>query len=293
MVVSQAKYLEAALTSALCLRQHDSKTPITIISDLPILNHLAVQQYGISPRLLEPAEIVEIPFFSRYLKTKIGSYSPYRETLYLDADILPINDISELWSYLNHGDLAMVEDLLPQIKMCGHVAPEEVEFTLRDLPGETTQYNSGVMLWRNTPKIKAFFAKWHAEWLRFQKHDQLALVRAIAQSQLSIAKIPKSYNTSPRDAEPLIKQGERIHMLHLWGGKVASGRFSKLSMRYCPEAVKAVANVVDAAKQRENLLTAGFPLEQQGIQEIVSWKNQGNTWQMPEFTDHTLEPKAG
>jgi lipopolysaccharide biosynthesis glycosyltransferase len=200
VAVNQEKYLEAALTSALCFRRQDLATPITVISDLPIVNHLNLKQHAVSPRLLKPTEIIDKPFFSRYLKTQLGFYSPYRETLYLDADILPINDISGIWSYLDHGDLAMVEDRLPQIQRCEHIAQDEIEFTLQSLPGESTQYNGGVIVWRNTPKVKAFFAKWHQEWLQFGKHDQLALVRAIAQSQLSIAKIPKSYNISPRDA---------------------------------------------------------------------------------------------
>jgi len=234
------------LLSALCLRQKNSSIPITVISDLPILGYLALEQYAISPRLLRADEIIVSPFFSRYIKTQVYRYSPYAYTLYLDADVLPVGDIAQIWHYLDDGDLAMTRDRLPEIQQCNHVGATETNFTLQNLPGYFPHYNSGVMLWRNTPDVEALFATWHQEWLRFQQQDQLALTRAIAATQQPVTIMPKSYNISPRDAEPLFKQGKPIHILHCWG-KVSNGSFKKLCMRFCPEAVRHVDQLWDKA----------------------------------------------
>jgi hypothetical protein len=240
LAVNHQNYLEAALISAVALRRQEPTLPITIISNLPALSYLSLDQYGITLQGLGESTTAQGLAVSRSLKTQINHYSPYRETLFLDADILPIRSIAGLWSYLGQGDVAMAEDRLPQIHLCDHVAREEIEFTLKILPHHTAHFNSGVFLWRRTAGTDNLFSHWHREWQRFQQQDQLALARAIGSTQTAVVKIPRSYNISPRDAEPLLKRGEEIHLLHCWGGKVSDGRFKKLARRFCAEAVTAV-----------------------------------------------------
>ena len=118
---TNAAYLEAALISALALRQNDPEIPITLISDLPLLEAFSLDEFQISPRLIQSTE--NAAFFSRSIKTRLNSFSPYQETLFLDADILPIGAISGLWEYLAESDLAMVLDRLPTVGLCDHVTP--------------------------------------------------------------------------------------------------------------------------------------------------------------------------
>jgi hypothetical protein len=240
LAVQQQEYLEAALISAITLRQQAPQIPITIVSDLYDLKYLDLNKFGLRGKLVTTSPNLSGLARSRSLKTQINTYSPYQETLFLDADILPVGNIAGIWSYLEQADLAMACDRLPEIWLCDHVAPPEKEFTLDCLPTHTTHFNSGVMLWRRTPETTRLFSLWHQEWQRFQQQDQLALARAICLSQTPINVIPNSYNISPRDAEPLIKQGKTIHLLHCWGGKVTQGHFKKLARRFCPEAVKAL-----------------------------------------------------
>jgi Glycosyl transferase family 8 len=246
VAVSDKKYLEAALISAFCFREKNLSIPITIISDLNVLNFLNLEEYGIFPRLLSVDDHVATPFFSRHIKTQIYQYSPYTQTLYLDADILQIGDVSQIWNYLDQANLAIAKDRLPEIHQCDHIGAPEIEFTIQQIPKDFPHYNSGVMLWRNTEDVQLLFAKWHQEWCRFQQQDQLALARAIAATQIPISVMPNTFNISPRDAEPLINQGKDIHFLHCWG-KVTNDRFKRLSMRYCPEAVKRVETLWDRA----------------------------------------------
>ena len=235
------QYLEAALISAMALRQLDPSQLITIISDRPLLQQFPVSDYGITPRFVEPDELSDrSAFLSRSIKTQLSRFSPYDETIFLDADILPIRSVSTLWAYLAHGDFAMVLDRNPTVGQCDHVAQEEIDYTLNQLPEKTPHFNSGVMVWRKTPGTQQLFENWHQEWQHFKKQDQLALVRALNTTSLAIVPLPGTYNMSPRDAAPLLQQNIEVHLLHCWGGVVMAGGYPPFAKTYYPDVVSAV-----------------------------------------------------
>ncbi|WP_181357579.1 putative nucleotide-diphospho-sugar transferase [Stenomitos frigidus] len=225
----------------MALRQQEPALPITLLSDHPFLTHLPLQDYGITPRLLDRHEVDQQAFSSRSIKTRLNAYSPYQETLFLDADILPLQPVADLWADLNESDLAMVVDRLPMVSLCDHIAQEEKAYTLQRLPGNTVQFNSGVILWRDSLATQALFQQWHKEWQQFQKHDQLALIRAIKAVQIPVMKLPMTYNISPMDAAPLMGTDNGVHLLHCWGGMVASGAYRQFAKQYYPLVVETVA----------------------------------------------------
>jgi lipopolysaccharide biosynthesis glycosyltransferase len=234
-------YFEAALISAIALRSFEPELPISIISNLSQINKLSLKSYNISTRLLTPEEIpVNNAFVSRYVKTHLIDWSPYKSTLFLDADILPCAPISDLWKYLEEAPIAMALDRLPTVGMCDHVSSEEKSYTLKQVPPLSTHFNSGVMLFKNNEENQKLFTQWQCEWEIFQRQDQLALVRAIDRTKISVAHIPRPYNVSPRDSVDLIKEGYKIHLLHCWGGMVASGEFRQLARSRYPEIVEKV-----------------------------------------------------
>jgi hypothetical protein len=236
-------YLEAALISAIALRQLEPTLPITLISDRPLLQQLPLSDYGITPRLILPDEVsMGGAFLSRAIKTQLASFSPYQETLFLDADILPVKSIAALWSYLAHGDIAMVSDRNPTIALCDHIAQSEIDYTLQVVPGSTAHFNSGVMLWRQTLKTQQLFQQWHHEWQRFQKQDQLALVRAIHTTQTAVVQLPITYNISPRDAAPMLLRNDEVYLLHCWGGVVGAGEFPPFARTFYPNVVDTVSS---------------------------------------------------
>jgi hypothetical protein len=237
---TKTAYLEAALISAIALRQQEPALPITLLSDQPLLTRLPLQDYGLTPRLLDRHDLGQQAFSSRSIKTRLNAYSPYEETLFLDADILPLQPVSHLWGYLNESDLAMVVDRLPMVSLCDHVAQEEKAYTLQQLPGHTVQFNSGVMLWRDSLATQVLFRQWHEEWQQFQKHDQLALIRAIKAVQIPVTKLPMTYNISPMDAASLMDGENGVHLLHCWGGMVASGAYRQFAKQYYPLIVETV-----------------------------------------------------
>ncbi|MBW4657728.1 MAG: hypothetical protein KME15_03575 [Drouetiella hepatica Uher 2000/2452] len=239
-------YLEAALISAMALRQQEPEISITLISDQPLLKFLPLHSHSITPKFLSPGEIDTHPFSSRQIKTCLNLLSPYQETLFLDADILPLQPICDLWNHLVYGDFAMVTDRLPRVALCDHVALEEKTYTLQRLPGSTTHFNSGVMLWRDTLAVQTLFQQWHEEWRKFQKHDQLALVRALHKTQVPVIQLPKTYNVSPIDAESRFGK-HQAHLLHCWGGMVASGEFRQFAHNYYPEVVEKVVSLFESS----------------------------------------------
>jgi Nucleotide-diphospho-sugar transferase len=235
-------YLEAALISAIVFRQLNPEIPVTLICDRPIADPIAVQNYGIT--VLEISTQPGSGFQSRDLKTRLASLTPYDETLYIDSDILPLKPIAPIWDYLAQNDWAMAADRLPTIGACDHVAAAEKEYTLQSLPADTTQFNSGVMLWRNNPATQALFQQWQQEWQRFQKHDQLALVRALAARELPVAMLPVNYNISPIDAAPVLLPKNEVYFLHCWGGQVASGDYRRIAEGFYPAIVATVTELL-------------------------------------------------
>ncbi len=240
-------YLEAALISAIAFRQLNPTIPVTILSDRPLASQIAVEDDGIT--MVEINSEPGRDFQSRQLKTQLASRSPYTETLYIDSDILPLKPIDPIWDYLARSDMAMAADRLPTIGECDHVGLVEREYTLALLPASTRHYNSGVMVWRDTPAVQELFQTWQQEWGQFQKQDQLAFVRALAKSPVTIAQLPVNYNTSPIDAAPVLLPKNEVYFLHCWGGRVASGDYRRIAAGFYPAIVATVTELLMRSPQ--------------------------------------------
>jgi Nucleotide-diphospho-sugar transferase len=235
-------FLEAALISAIALRQLNPEIPVTILCDASTYQVLPLEDVGIKliKVSMEADRNKSLGFVSRNLKTQLAKITPYQETLYIDSDMLPLKSIAQIWNYLSEADLAMVHDELPTIAQCDHIAKEELDYTMGILPGSTLQFNCGFMLWRNNEKTQALFDQWQQEWQCFQKHDQLAMVRALATTQLNVAELPVNYNISLIDAEPFLLPKNEVYFLHCWGGQVTSGEYRRIAKQFYPHIVDRV-----------------------------------------------------
>jgi hypothetical protein len=247
---NQIVFLESALISAIAFRQLNPEIPVTILCDTATYQDLGLEDLGIHlTKAPIESDDQSLAFVSRNLKTRLAGISPYQETLYIDSDMLPLKSIDPIWAYLSNADFAMAVDRLPTIAQCDHIAKVEVDYTLGILPGSTIQFNSGLMLWRRNAKTQTLFDQWQQEWQCFQKHDQLAMVRALATTQLKVAQLPVNYNTSPRDAAAILLPRNEAYLLHCWGGQVASGEYLQIAKQFYPEIVDRVHQLLSGVKE--------------------------------------------
>jgi lipopolysaccharide biosynthesis glycosyltransferase len=197
--IDKWSYFEAAIISAFALHQLSPQLPIIIITNI---NQRGIQEWllrfniDIKIIVISENQRAKNVMVSRLIKTSLNTFTDFDETLYLDADILPLQSIEEIWSFLDNENIAMAIDMKPTISECIHISEDEKNYTLETCSADTVQFNGGVMLWRNTPDVHTLFETWHKEWNRFKQHDQLALSRAFQQSKTEITHLPYNYNYS-------------------------------------------------------------------------------------------------
>ena len=141
-------------------------------------------------------------------------------------------------------DIAMAFDLHPTLLECNHVSRQELEYTLHVCPGDSVQFNTGVMLWKNQPIVKVLFENWFQEWFKFKKHDQLALIRALQTTRTPVVELPNIYNFPIVRFTPNVQREHDIRLLHCWGGLVESNRFSKIAMTLMPDSTATALNIL-------------------------------------------------
>ncbi|WP_158054952.1 glycosyltransferase [Scytonema sp. HK-05] len=190
-------YLESAVISAFALRQVSPKLPIIILSNIKktgLQEQLSELDIVIKPIVIPEKERLSHVMVSRLIKTSLHTFTEFDETLYLDADILPLKPIDEIWRFLEFENIAMALDPYPTISQCCHIDEVEKTYTLKTCAADSVHFNSGVMLWRNTSDAHTLFETWQKEWRIFKQQDQLALCRAVQETKTKIAHLPSTYN---------------------------------------------------------------------------------------------------
>jgi len=114
--------------------------------------------------------------------------SPFERTLYLDADVFVMTDVTELFSLLDRFDIALAHD---QERNSAHSAA----IWRRPFGACFPQFNSGVIAFRKTAAVTTLLNAWR-EAVRDNdmKRDQSALRELLWHSDLRIATLPPEYN---------------------------------------------------------------------------------------------------
>lgn len=150
---------------------------------------------------------VEMPVFDRVHKLEdpwhrskmdAMALSRFDKTLYLDADLLVIADIRDVFEALDRFDMAMAHDPIRNGERCN-------TFWRKPLPNAVPQFNGGVVAFRRSPEVIDLINNWSAVVREndFQK-DQPVLRELVWDSDLRIATLPPEYNLM------------RFKDLHLW-----------------------------------------------------------------------------
>lgn len=174
-IATGAEFVEQALVSAQSVRQFMPGLGITLFTDQPVQSALV------------DAVIPIAPTDQRFHMQKVEhiSYTPYRRTLFLDVDTYVCADLSDLFTLLDHFDIALAH------------APLRVSDKIPRVPASFPEFNTGVILFNNTLAVKAVFEKWLALYEHYSAYfviDQPALREALYYSRLRIATLTPEYN---------------------------------------------------------------------------------------------------
>ena len=130
--------------------------------------------------------VIENPWFRSRIDAMAATR--FERTLHLDADLVAVADIRDVFEVLDRFDVALAHDQARN-------SPASNTFWRRPLPNAFPQFNGGVIAYRRTPTVLDFLHLW-AEALRESgmKKDQPALRELLWESELRIATLPPEYN---------------------------------------------------------------------------------------------------
>ena len=141
------------------------------------------------------------PFEGFGVKTVLPEYVDAPKALFLDADLLVLRGLEEIWHLLNDHDFLIARDVHRILGLAARWdvgtckwPPEEVETTLRLVGFDRGYFNTGVFAWRPTERTRKLFHIWHCEWLKHRRSSQYALVRAMDYLSFRPCELHPSYN---------------------------------------------------------------------------------------------------
>jgi hypothetical protein len=160
-------------------------------------------------------------FYAGRVKPWLYNYTPFENTLYLDADTEAKGSIESGFALLETADILIADDGRKMEGLFRHSKPgptwdwirKERDFT-HDFIGKASnnQINTGAIFFKKSRQAHVFFANWYKEWLRFGKWDeQFSFMRAehICKKAV-ITHLPPIWNTNDPDTPDII-------IYHMWG----------------------------------------------------------------------------
>lgn len=123
-------------------------------------------------------------------------------------------------------DIVMSYDVVNPIRKAGTeylkrklISEEELDETMTMTGDDTPIYNTGVILFKNTPRVQELFEIWKREWEKYRSRDEWALARAIEYTGIPVAKLPRNYNFFQRWARPKWATKHKIVIMHFLGDR--------------------------------------------------------------------------
>ncbi len=195
VVYGEAARREAAVSLS-SLRQHNDY-PVVVVGTDPLL--------GVYYRIPFPSNAPPVnPICaSREAKLNLDQLSPFRHTLYLDADTRVRGDLSAGFRMLADGwDMVIASSGRQGWDVMGHLSEEERDYTQMTLKNPLPlQWQAGVFYF-DRERVGPLFAAWREEWERFRGQDQGALLRALAVSPARVWVLGGAVQRPPRSLTP-------------------------------------------------------------------------------------------
>jgi hypothetical protein len=196
-IATGEKYINEAVTSATSLKRFNPDLPVTLFTDaaVNVACFDAVVPITSGPR---PERICNN-------KIHLIGQSPYERTLYLDDDTYITGDLTELFALLDRFDIATAHApvrISTNMLRLRELQPERPN----QMPGLAfPEQNAGVILFRQSSRMKAFLHHWLEIYegertlldnarQAYADHDQSSLREALYRSDLATAVLPSEYN---------------------------------------------------------------------------------------------------
>jgi hypothetical protein len=183
------KYAAEAARSAASVKQWMPDLPITLFTD----------GAGAEPVFDRVVRVTAQPFKTQF-KPQCLAQTLYERTLFLDTDTYVCGNLEPLFTLLERFDLAAAHGWQRMNPRDALVLSDVVTGT----PLPFAQFNSGVLLYRQSAEARQFFADWETLILRNKAlgkarglarvRDQTALREAIYNSSLRVATLTPEYN---------------------------------------------------------------------------------------------------
>jgi len=177
-VATGTAYLEEARRSAESLRRHHPEVAICLISDHP------PTEKGPFTEIRRPAGAVRHTPMDKVLAYE----APYEQIVFLDTDTHVCGDLRPIFELLERFDLAAVQDV-----------NRGWNYELPGLPMTFSEFNTGVIAFRKSPKVEQFFGEWARAYDELRQshgliNDQPAFRRTLFRSDLRVAPLPNEFH---------------------------------------------------------------------------------------------------
>jgi hypothetical protein len=176
-VATGEKYRQEAVRSVRSLREHNPGVRVCLVSDREP-----------PPGLFDDLLAIPKPAFGFADKLQMVR-SPYDRSVFLDSDTLIVGDVRDLFRLVEAHDLAAKLEVYPGW-----------DYDFPDVPRAFIEHNTGVIAFRKSAAVEAFFADWAAEYHALAATsprydtDQPSFRRALYRSPLRHCAIPTEYH---------------------------------------------------------------------------------------------------
>ena len=162
-----------------------NKVPTTVITEL-------------DPYAVKPGRLGTKDQEAHWAKVTVDQWSPYMDTLMLDADTRVNGSLKLGFQMLSAGwEVVLVPSVPPHEGAClWHLQETERMATLEEIgTWRHIMFNSGLVFFRRTQNVKNLFTAWRKEWLRYRDRDQGALVRALQKHPVKLWLLGPPFNS--------------------------------------------------------------------------------------------------
>lgn len=142
---------------------------------------------------------IEDPSYGFEDKIRGISKTPYKKTLFLDTDTYVLEDLGGMFEILKKFDVGVTQNQNRDLHTQNIGVPEAFP-----------EYSTGVIVFDKS-KTKDMISKWKEFYEKGQNGDQPSFRKALYESGVRVATLPREYNYSVRTPAHLIKPVKVLH----------------------------------------------------------------------------------